>query len=157
MKRIYTFLLGFAALLAVAGIAVSCGISSSEDPEYPLCVSYTVSAGEVSFTGPDQLLIDMKAWIKANQQVYDVQVKYSTGDPSEFTKTDAEAIRKYEEEFLPKFKSHLNEVIAELDKGSYGKSATVKATFYTFASRLQGKQGDLRYEHIELNYPVGGQ
>ena len=155
MKRIYTIALVLVGLLVMTGIAVSCDFDMHEDPQHPVYVTYTISAGDLTFTGPDQLLMDIKAWIHNNQVSYDRQVNYSTGEASEFTTTDNEAIKKYEEEYVPKFKTHLQEVIAQLDKGTYGKSVSVKATFYLFAKRLQGKDGDLRYEHVEFTYPQG--
>ena len=155
MRKIYTSALVLFGLLVMTGIAVSCEFNVHEDPEHPVYVTYSISAGDLTFTGPDQLLMDIKAWIHNNQVSYDRQVNYSTGEASEFTTTDNEAIKKYEEEYVPKFKTHLQEVIAELDKGTYGKSVSVKATFYLFAKRLQGKNGDLRYEHIEFTYPQG--
>ena len=155
MKRIYTLALVLFGLLVMTGIAVSCEFNVHEDPEHPIYVTYTISAGEVSFEGPDQLQMDIQAWIHNNQVSYDRQVNYSTGEASEFTTTDNEAIKKYEEEYVPKFKNHLQEVIAELNKGTYGKSVSVKATFYLFAKRHQGKNSDLRYEHIEFTYPTG--
>ena len=156
MKRLITLSFVLFGLLTIAGIT-SCDFNVHEDPEHPLYVTYFISGGDVSFTGPDQLLMDIRAWIKNNQVSYDRQVNYSTGDASEFTTTDNEAVKKYEEEYVPKFKAHLNEVTAELDKGTYGKSLQVKATFYVYAKRSQGKNGDLRYEHIEYTYPQSDQ
>jgi hypothetical protein len=157
MKRIYTLALVFLGILAVAGFNTSCGFSTPADPEHPLYVSYTISAGIVSFDGPDQLQIDIEAWIKSNSIVYDTQVSYSTGEASEFKKTDEEAIKQYNEVFLPKFKTYLNNLAAQLDKGTYGKVNTVKATIYTSASRLQGNGGSLKYEHHEFVYPYSSQ
>ena len=153
MKKIQSLALLLMSLLVMVGITASCGLGTPEDPEHPIYVSYTISAGVFSFEGPEELQLDIEAWIKANQILYDTQVNYSTGEASEFSKADAEAIRQYNETFLPKFKSHLNEVTASLNKGTYGKDAKVKATFYVFASRRQGKDGDLKYEHIDFNYP----
>lgn len=154
MKRIQSLALLLVSLLVMAGISVSCGIGNHEDPEHPVIVSYTISAGTVSFEGPDQLLLDIQAWIKANQIFKDYQVNYSTGEASEFSSADAEVIKTYNEVFLPKFKSYLNDVTASLNKGTYGKDVNVKATFYAFASRIQGKGGDLKYEHIDYSYPT---
>lgn len=153
MKRFYTLALVFFSLLTISGISSSCDFNMHEDPEHPLYVTYTISAGDLTFTGPEQLLIDLRAWIHNNQVSYDRQVNYSTGDASEFTTTDNEAKKKYEEEYLPKFKAHLQEVTAELNKGTYGKSVQVRATFYVFAKRAQGKDNELKYEHIEYVFP----
>lgn len=153
MKRIFTLAFVFFSLLITAGVISSCDFDVHEDPDYPLYVEYTISAGDISFSGPEQLKIDNQAWIDKNRIVYTKHVNYKTGDPSEFTTTDNEAIKKYQEEFLPKFKAHLQQVTAELDKGTYGKNVQVKATFYVFAKRGQGQGGDLKYEHIEYTYP----
>lgn len=156
MKRFFTLSLVLFGLLTIAGIT-SCDFNAHEDPEHPLYVTYSISAGEVKFEGPEQLKMDIEAWIKNNQVAYDRQVNYSTGDASEFTTTDNEAVKKYEEEYVPKFRAHLNEVTAELNKGTYGKSIVVNATFFVYAKRSQGKNGDLRYEHIEYSYPQSSQ
>jgi len=141
-------LLGIALTVSLT----SCEWDSSPEPEHPLYVTYTISAGESAFSGPDQLLIDMQAWIKANQIVYDRSVNYSTGDKSEFTETDAEAITKFEE-FLPKFKTYLEEIKSKIASGTYGNGVTVDATFFVFASRGQGNDKDLKYETVKLVYP----
>ena len=94
------------------------------------------------------------AWVKANSIIYDTNVNYTSGEASEFTTTDAEAATKYENEFVPKFKAYLNEVKSKLATGAYGRDVEVRASFYTFANRAQGKQGDLKYEHIEFIYPA---
>ena len=131
-------------------------LDSSDDPEFPLYVSYRISVGQIEFNGPDQLLLDINAWIKANQVMFDRQVTYTTGDPSEFTKTDAEAIKKYDE-FVPKFKTYLADVKRRVADGFYSTAeqpdVTVHAKFYTYATRVQGKGNDLKSENFELNYP----
>ncbi len=152
MNKIYSFTVLLFSLLTVIGMASSCDINMHEDPDHPSYVTYTISAGEISFSGPDQLLLDIQAWIKSNQISYDTQVSYTTGEASEFARTDAEAVKRYEE-FLPKFRAYLDHVDAELARGTYGNVEQVKATFYVFASRAQGKGNDIRYEHIEFSYP----
>lgn len=153
MKTFYYFAILLTGLLAVAGLVSSCEFNAHEDPEHPLYVTYTISAGEVSYSGPNQLQLDIQAWIKANQIVYDRSVNYSTGDKSEFSSTDTEAAQKYEE-FFQKFKAYLDQVYAELAKGTYGKEGSnVNATFYVFASRAQGKERTIKYEHYEFVYP----
>lgn len=153
MKKIYSLALLLIGLFTVAGINASCEFDVHEDPDYPSYVTYTISAGELSFSGPEQLSTDIKAWIHENQIVYDKSVKYSTGEASEFASADAEAIKKYEE-FVPKFKARLEEVNAALAKGVYGDEyKQVKATYYVHATRTQGKDGKLKYEQIEYVYP----
>jgi hypothetical protein len=153
MKKIYTLALLLISLIAVAGITASCEFDVHEDPDYPLFVTYTISAGEVSFSGPEQLSADIQKWIHDNQVVYDRSVKYSTGEASEFATADAEAAKKFDE-FKPKFMAFLEEVKTSLAKGVYGDEfKQVKATFYVFASRAQGNDRDLKYEHIEFVYP----
>ena len=143
----------FACLILSLSTFNSCDLDTSPEPEHPLYVTYTISAGSLEFTGPNQLLLDIQAWIKENQVVYDKQVSYKTGDASEFNKTDAEAIKKFDE-FLPLFQTYLDEVKGKLASGVYGKSASnVSAMFYVFASRTQGKEGNLKYEQIKFSYP----
>ena len=72
--------------------------------------------------------------------------------------TNAEAVKKYEQ-FAPKFKKFIEEeVTASLKAGKYddaqtGTPATVEAIFFTSASRIQGKDGHLKYEEFKYSYP----
>lgn len=158
MKNIKTALLVLLPLIFSVMTITSCDWDNSPEPEHPLYVTYTVSAGYVSFIGPDELLDDIQAWIKENQSVYDKPVNYTTGEASEFEKTDNEAIKKYEE-FAPKFKAYLNEVVMkDLANGKYNDpenntSPTVMSTFYIAAARTQGQDGHLRYEEFKFSYP----
>ncbi|MBR5726494.1 MAG: hypothetical protein IKX56_07160 [Muribaculaceae bacterium] len=156
MKRIFQYISMAACLLLVVTSFISCGklFNTPEDPEHPIYVTYTISGSEVSFAGPDQLLIDIKAWFKANTKAYDVQVNYTTGDPSEFTKTDEEAVKKYENEFLPKFNAYLNDLKTKIASGTYGKVEQVKMTLCTYAARSQGQQGTLKYDQYEFSLPL---
>lgn len=147
------------ASILLMGALLACDwddLDKSDDPDHPLYVSYTISVGQTAFDGPEQLLADINAWVKANQIMFDRQVNYSTGDPSEFTKTDAEAIKKYEE-FVPKFKSYLEDVKRRVADGFYTTAeqpdVTVHARFYTFAARVQGTGNNLKSETFELNWP----
>ena len=143
-----------ACLLLVVTSYSSCGFSTPEDPEHPIYVTYTISGSEVSFVGPDQLLIDIKSWFKANTIADDVRVNYVTGEQSEFAKTDAEWIKKYEDIFIPKFKAYLEELNTKLSLGTYGKVEQVKMTLCTYASRVQGQQGTLKYDQYEFSFPL---
>lgn len=154
MKQIYKYALALACIILATTSFTSCDWDNSPEPEHPMFVTYTISAGNVSFSGPEQLLTDIMAWVKANSIIYDTKVNYTSGEASEFTTTDAEAATKYENEFVPKFKAYLNEVKSKLATGAYGRDVEVRASFYTFANRAQGKQGDLKYEHIEFIYPA---
>lgn len=154
MKQIHKYALALACMILATASFTSCDWDTSPEPDHPLYVTYTISAGNVSFSGPEQLLDDIMDWVKVNAIVYDTKVNYTTGEASEFTTTDAEAVSKYENEFVPKFKAYLNEMQSKLASGAYGKDAEVRSSFYVFANRAQGKQGDLKYEHIEFNYPV---
>ena len=97
MRNLKTVSLALLTLLFSAIAITSCDWDNSPEPEHPLYVTYTISAGYVSFIGPDVLLDDIQTWIKENQSVYDKPVNYTTGEASEFEKTDNEAIKKYEE------------------------------------------------------------
>lgn len=153
MKKIGAIIFLISCILMIASVSSSCEFNSHEDPEHPIYVSYTISAGELSFSGLQQVQLNINKWIKDNEIVYDKQVSYSTGDASEFSTTDAEAIHNYEM-FVPKFKAHLNKVSQDLAKGTYGKDKIeVRATYYVFARRTQGKDGQLKYEQIEFVYP----
>ena len=154
MKQLYKFSLALVFMVFATTSFTSCEWDTSPEPDHPMYVTYTISAESATFAGPEQLLTDIHAWIKANSIIYDKPVNYSTGDASEFTNADAEAANKYEQEFLPRFKTYLNEVSSKLASGAYGKGESVKATFYTYAKRAQGKQGDLKYDQFEFVYPT---
>ena len=110
MNKIHEFTLLLVSVILISTGFSSCGLGGKEDPEYPLYVSYVISAGETSFEGPEQLLIDIKAWINDNQIAYDRKVNYSSGASSEFETTDAEAIDKFDTEFIPKFNAYLGQI-----------------------------------------------
>ena len=155
MNKIHEFALLLISVLLISTGFSSCGLGGKEDPEYPLFVSYSISAGEVSFEGPEELLKDIKSWINTNQIAFDRKVNYSSGAASEFETTDAEAIKKFDEEFMPKFVAYLNEVKNKLASGTYGDSPTVKASFGVYASRGQGENRSIKYEVVNLVYPSG--
>ena len=145
-----------ASVLLVMTANTSCEFGDDVEPDHPSYVTYTISASSVSFDGPDQLLLDINYWIRQNQIVYDTQVSYKSGEASEFTKTDTEAIKKYENDFVPKFRSYLLELKTKLDAGTYGTGGKrVLFTFAIFAKRAQGKDGTLKYDEITFNYPDG--
>lgn len=156
MKRVYIFISLLAGLMSLAGFS-ACEFDDSPEPDHPLYVTYTISAGfGGDYFGPDSLFLDMSNWIKANQKVYDTHINYKTGEASEFTSQDAAAIKHYEE-FVPKFKAYLAEVKTKLAAGEYMDANEVRATFYTYAARTQGQDGTLRYEQIEFVYPDNAQ
>ena len=139
--------------MIMSSMFTSCDWDASPEYDHPLYITYSITAGSLEFNGPDQLLVDIKGWIKANQIVYDKEVNYTTGEASEFTKTDAEAISKYET-FVPKFRAYLEEVKGKLAIGTYGKVDTpVKALFFVSATRTQGQEGTLKYDQIAFTYP----
>lgn len=143
--------------LTVTGFT-ACEWDTSDEPDHPIYVSYSITAGSVTFAGPEQLLADIQTWVKANQSVYDKNIANYTGEASDFIKTDAEAVKKYDE-FAPKFRKYLDEDVTEaLKAGKYDDTetntpATVQAVFFTSASRVQGKDGHLKYEEIKYSYP----
>lgn len=157
MKKIHKLLLLLACLLLAGTTFLSCELDSSDDPEHPLYVSYSISGNDVSFTGPDQVLKDVKAWYKANSIIYDTQVNYSSGKVEEFVESDTEAVNKYENVFMPKFRAFLTELRGKLANGSYGSGVQVKMTLSTYASRAQGEQGTLKYEQTEFYYPTANE
>ena len=139
--------------MILASMFTSCEWDTSPELDHPLYVSYTITAGVLEFNGPEELLADMNAWIKAHQIIFDKELNYSTGEASEFVKTDAEAVTKYNT-FLPQFKAYLEEVKGKLAIGTYGKVETpIKALFYVCAVRAQGQEGKLKYDQVEFNYP----
>lgn len=156
MKLPFKSVLALACLILAGSVFSSCNwekFDTSPEPEHPLYVTYTISAGNLEFNGPDQLLHDIQGWIKENQEVYDKKVNYTTGELSEFSKTDTEAVKKYEE-FTPKFRAYLKEMTQKLDAKAYGDDITsVSALFYVAASRTQGESGNLKYEQIKYSYP----
>ena len=154
MKQIFNYALALVCMIITSTAFTSCEWDTSPEPDHPMYVTYTLSAGCVSFSGPDQLLDDIEMWVKTNSIAYDTPVNYSSGDASEFTTSDAEAVKRYNNEFLPKFKSYLNEMNSKLASGAYGKGISVKATFYTYAKRGQGQQRDLKYDQFEYSYPA---
>ena len=153
MKKIYTLAILLASVLLLVGVT-SCEFDRSpEDPDYPIYVTYIITAENLSFDGPEKVLKEIDQWIKSNRVAYDVRMNYSTGDPSEFTKQDAEAIKKYEE-FLPKFKAYLEKDLkAKLSSAEFENVKQVKATYSVTARRVQGQQGDLRYDQVDFIYP----
>ncbi len=157
MKTFSKLFMLLACLTLAVSTFTSCEFDTSPEPEHPLYVTYTISAGTVLFEGPDLLLAEIQAWIKSNQVVYDKSVKYSTGEASEFTKTDTEAIKKYSDDFLPKFKNYLKDLSSRLAAGDYGDNVKVNAVFYVTAHRTQGYEGSLRYEEIKYAFPTASE
>lgn len=155
MKKIEKYYKLLTSLILAVATFTSCEWDKSPEYDHPTCVTYAISSGILSFEGPEQLQRDILAWIKENSIDYDKEVSYSTGEASEFAKTDAEAIKKYNEEYLPKFKSYLDELRRKLGLGTYGElpNGKVRILFYTTASRTQGQGGNLKYEQFEFNYP----
>ena len=64
MKRIFTLAFVLFSLLITAGVTSSCDFDVHEDPDHPLYVEYTISAGDISFSGPEQLKIDNQAMFR---------------------------------------------------------------------------------------------
>ena len=154
MRQIYKYALALVCMVLATTSFTSCEWDTSPEPDHPMYVTYTITAENATFDGPEELLDEIKAWIKANSIIYDTQVKYTTGEASEFTNTDAEAVKKYENEFVPRFQAYLNELNSKLASGLYGNGVSVKSLFYTYAKRSQGKQGDLKYDQFEFVYPT---
>ena len=152
MKQIYKYALIVICLMLASSSFISCEFDTSPEYDHPLYVTYSITADDLSFDGPDELLVDILAWIKENSLNYDEKVNYSTGAASEFAKEDAEAISKYEV-FVPKFHAYLAEVSRKLASGTYGNGAVVSAVFCTYAKRVQGEGGNLKYDEFNFSYP----
>ena len=155
MKKIAKFYMMLSCLILAVASFTSCEWDKSPEYDHPSYVTYSISSDVLSFEGPDQLLNDILAWIKENRIDYDKEVSYSTGEASEFAKADAEAIKKYNDEYVPKFKSYLAELRKKLELGTFGKLANgkVRILFCTSAGSAQGEGGHLKYEQYEFNYP----
>ena len=156
-KRIKQFLPTLTVLALILAVVTSCDwekLDRSPEPDHPLYVTYTITASSLNFTGPEELLNNIQDWVKTNQIAYDKKVNYKNGEASEFTKTDEEAVKKYDE-FVPKFKTYLEKDVKEsLKKGTYGDPTDkVTAIFAVYAARTQGESGNLKYEQISFTYP----
>ena len=145
--------------LSVLLVCLALGLMSMEcdrspEPEHVTYISYQVSAelNETTYTGPKELIAEMKKWIDNNEVYYDLRYDYSTGAASEFAQEDAKALQKYDP-FKAKFLSYLEETKGKLAKGSFGKDAKVNATFRVFAERGQGQDRVLREETVNFTYP----
>ncbi len=152
MKRFFKFPIALACMVMAAIALYSCEWDTSEDADFPLYVTYSITADYRIEVGPDSLFEDVKKWIRANQKVYDVRVNYTTGEASEFATQDAAAIKHYED-FVPKFKAYLVELKAKIAAGEYQDANEVRAKFFTYAARVQGQNGTLRYDEYEFVYP----
>ena len=154
MKKISRVLSLAVCMLFALSLCNSCRLGTPEDPDFPSYVSYSITGDVLSSNdATDQLRSDVKAWLKDNAIYLEEQVNYSTGDASEFAKTDQEAIKKYENQYMPKFRNFLNSLSDKLNSGTYGKVTGVKITFCTYARREQGKENTLVYEQHEFIYP----
>lgn len=152
MKKIYRLsLLTICFLLSMTALT-SCEFDTSPEPDYPKYVTYTISVGHTSYSGPDAFLSDIMTWVKDNQVIYDTPANYTTGAPSEFTQQDAEAVQKYNA-FVPKVKAYFEEMRGKLNNKVYGDSPKVNGTFYVFVTRGQGQGRDLKSETITFVYP----
>lgn len=153
MKRFFKYSVALACI-AVAAIALySCEWDTSEDADFPMYVTYDISATDATYEGPDSLLIDIQKWIRDNMIIYDIRVDYTTGAASEFVQTDTEARKKYDTVFLPKFKAYMKELDEKLEAGAYSDTIQVNAVFYSYATRRQGQEPNLRYDEFTLVYP----
>lgn len=153
MKILKNYLSILVCIILAATAFTACEWDNSPEPEHPTYVTYTISVGLEDYIGSDELLQDIYKWIKANQKIYDKEVRYSTGAASEFASSDADALKIYET-FAPKFKAYIEEVQTKLAKGEYEPDNHVNATFYIYAARTQGEGGSLKSEQVKLVYPT---
>lgn len=144
------------ATLACLVLAIStftaCDWDTSPEYDHPTYVTYTISASNDQFEGPEQVLSDIQVWLDKNQMAYDVKLDYKTGEASEFANADTEALKKYGE-FKPKFQAFLNEMSSKIASGTYGKDAKVNARFNVYVYRAQGQDRTLKSEFIHWSYP----
>ena len=155
MKLFYKFCIACACMFIAATSLSSCDWDSSPDYDHPTYVTYSVTATDISFIGPEQLLHDIQTWIEANQSIYDTKIEHPTGGDSDYVASDAEAVAKYEA-FASKFKAYLNELQGKLEADKYGSGTKVKAQFAISATRMQGNDRTIRQETVDFVYPKGG-
>ena len=155
MKKFYKFSLFITCFIFACISFSSCGINTTEDPDFPLYVTYSISVYCDEFNGPDQLLTNINKWVDDNHYAYDEKVNYSTGAPEEFTTSDKMAVEEKYNVFLPKFKTFLEETRTKLANGAYGDAKQqVKAHFIVYCSRLQGQGNTLACDGIDFIYPT---
>jgi hypothetical protein len=153
MNKLHKYTLMLVTILLAVTAFSSCDWDNSPEPEYPTKVTYSISASYTEFSGPDELIKDIKDWIQKNQTGYAADANYTTGAKSEFVKQDAAAAKEMDK-FLNLFKSYLeNDVKRELAAGTYGSNVTVHALFYTYVARLQGQEPTVRTETVVFDYP----
>ena len=153
MNFLHKYTLVLVTLLLTVTAFSSCEWDNSPEPEYPLKVTYSISASYTEYSGPDELIEDIKDWIQENQTGYVADANYKTGAKSEFVNQDAAAAKEMDK-FLALFKSYLqNDVRNALAAGEYGNNVTVHALFYTYVARLQGEEPTVRTETVVFNYP----
>ena len=133
-------------IIAAASFS-SCNWDDSPEYDHPTYITYYITAGDNTFTGPEQLLLDFQTWVNANQLIYDVEIKQDN-----YSERDAEALKKYEG-FAAKFREYLTEVEAKLASDKYGANVKVKAQFYITAYRIQGENRTLKTETVDFQYP----
>ena len=154
MKKFYSISLLLACIILSVVSFASCEFDTSGEPDHPTYATYVISAGCHEFNGSNQVLKDINTWIKDNTIYYMEEVNYSTGAPEEFAKSDAAAIKQYEEVFIPKFKAYLEDVKKKFAAGAYEDAgSSVIGKFYVFVSREQGQNKDLKSESVDLIYP----
>ena len=152
MKLFHKFWIACACMFIAAASLSSCDWDTSPDYDHPTYVTYSVTATDVSFTGPEQLLLDIQAWIEANQFIKDIKIEHPTGGDSDYVSSDAEVIRKYEA-FASKFKAYLNDLKGKLEADKYGSGTKVISQFAISATRMQGNDRTLRQETVDFVYP----
>ena len=151
MKKIHKLSFLFACLIMSMTAFMSCDFDGPADPDHPLFVTYTISAGFDQFTGPEQLQIDVKKWINENQIAYDREINYNSSDPSVYEKDDAEAIAKFND-CMVKFNNYLNDLRQKLNSGTYGDVSQVNIPFYVYARRTQGENRYFKNESVPFVY-----
>jgi hypothetical protein len=153
MNKLHKYTLMLVTILLAVTAFSSCDWDNSPEPEYPTKVTYSISASYTEFSGPDELIKDIKDWIQKNQTGYAADANYTTGAASEFVRQDAQAAQEMNK-FLKLFQDYLNnDVRKALAAGTYGQDVTVRIAFYVYVVRYQGEDRTVKTETVMFTYP----
>lgn len=153
MKSLHKTRIILATLLLSTLAFTSCDWDNSPEPEFPSKVTYSISADYTEFDGPEQLLLDIQAWVQENKEGLALDGNFSSGAASEFANVDAQAAKQLDA-FTTKFRNYLNTTVkSALDAGTYGDNVRVNAKFYTYVVRGQGENPSVKTTSVFFTYP----